>query len=122
MSIIRFYIDEDAMRNAFVTALRAAGLDVVTVGDVKRFGYSDADQLTWASQQGRVFYTFNVKDFSLLHTKALAQGVSHAGIVVVPRQGYAIGEQLRGLCNLASRCSAEDVANQLIYLSQYLEP
>lgn len=118
---IRWYIDEDAMRSAFVTALREAGLDVVTVADVDRLGASDAEQLAWATQQSRILYTFNVKDFSLLHTQWLIQGKSHAGIMVVPRQRYSIGEQLRGLRNLTVKRSAEEMVNQLVYLSNYLK-
>ncbi|MGB7085887.1 MAG: DUF5615 family PIN-like protein [Phormidesmis sp.] len=121
MSQIHWYIDEDAMRNAFVGALREARLDVTTAADVNRLGASDADQLAWAAQQGRVLYTFNVKDFSLLHTQWLSQGKNHVGIVVVPRQRYSIGEQLRGLMNLTGNRSAEDMINQLIYLSNYLK-
>jgi hypothetical protein len=116
MAQIRWYIDEDAMRNAFVGALRDAVVDVVTVADVDRLGATDAEQLAWATDQGRVLYTFNVKDFSLLHSQWLAHDKNHAGIVVVPRQRYSIGEQVRGLMNLADRCLAEDMVNQLVYL------
>ncbi|MGF1571337.1 MAG: DUF5615 family PIN-like protein [Nodosilinea sp.] len=122
MSRIRFYIDEDAMRSAFVKALQRAGLDVVTVADGHRWGDSDASQLAWATQQGRVLYTFNVKDFCFLHTQWLTQKESHAGIVVVPRQHYSIGEQIRGLLGLVNSLSAEAMVNQLVYLSNYLEP
>lgn len=121
MSPIRFYIDEDAMRKAFISALRKAKLDIVTVADVNRFGCSDKDQLAWATQQGRVLYSFNVKDFSLLHTKILTQGNSHAGIVVVPRQRYSIGNQLQGLVRLSHSRSAEKMINQLVFLGNYLD-
>ncbi|MGB3612227.1 MAG: DUF5615 family PIN-like protein [Elainellaceae cyanobacterium] len=121
MAQLRWYIDEDAMRKAFVGALREAELDVVTVADADRFGATDVDQLAWAADQGRVLYTFNVRDFSLLHTQWLTQGKSHAGIVVVPRQRYSIGEQVRGLMSLVNYCSAEDMVNQLVYLSNCLK-
>lgn len=122
MAQICWYIDEDAMRRHFINALLAAGLDVVTVADANRFGMSDADQLAWATEQDRVLYTFNVKDFSLLHTQWLSRGRSHSGIVVVPRQRYSIGDQLRGLLNLTKHLSAEDMVNRLVYLSNYLKP
>lgn len=120
MSQLRFYIDEDAMRNAFVAALREAELDIVTVADVDRLGYSDNDQLAWATEQGRALYSFNVRDFSRLHTKIMTVGKSHAGIIVVPRQRYSIGDQLGGLLNLSKSCTAEDLVNQLIFLGNYL--
>ena len=116
MSQLRFYIDEDAMRNAFVSALRQADLDIMTVADADRLGYSDKDQLDWATEQGRALYSFNVRDFSRLHSEILIQGKSHAGIIVVPRQRYSIGDQLRGLLNLSKSYTAEDVLNQLIFL------
>jgi hypothetical protein len=120
MAQICFYIDEDAMRNSFVNALRNANLDVITVAEVDRLGYSDTEQLDWATEQHRVLYSFNVKDFSVLHNQRLTQDNSHAGIIVVPRQRYAIGEQLRGILNLANSLSAEEMVNQLIYLSNYI--
>jgi len=51
MSQIKLYFDEDALQNALVIALRNANIDVVTVGDVSRFGFSDEEQLIW--QQNR---------------------------------------------------------------------
>jgi Domain of unknown function (DUF5615) len=117
---ISFYIDEDAMRGSFVSVLRNAGLDVVTAAEAGRLGYSDVEQLDWATKQNRVLYSFNVKDFASLHNQLLVQGSSHAGIVVVPRQRYSIGEQLRGLLNLTNALSVEETVNQLLYLSNYL--
>jgi hypothetical protein len=120
MAQLCFYIDEDAMRNAFVSALQDANLDIVTVADVGRFGLSDADQLAWATEQGRAMYSFNVKDFSRLHTQTLTIGKSHAGIIVVPRQRYSIGDQLRGLLNLSKSKTAEDLVDQLVFLGNHL--
>lgn len=117
---IRFYIDEDAMRSAFVATLRDAALDIVTVADVDRLGYSDTDQLAWATEQGRVLYSFNVRDFSRLHTEILTNGQSHAGSVVAPRQRYSIDTQLRGLLALSKSRTAENMVNQLVFLGNYL--
>ncbi len=120
MTQIRFYIDEDAMRNSFVNALRNSGLDVLTVAEVGRLGESDATQLNWATEQNRILYSFNVKDFSSLHHQLLAQGVSHAGIIVVPSQRYSVGEQLRALLNLTNSLTTEQMVNRLVFLSNFL--
>lgn len=120
MARVRFYIDEDAMRAAFIRALRQAGLDVTTVAEANQLGRTDAEQLAWAAAQGRVLYTFNVKDFSLLHRQWLMQEKSHAGIVAAPRQQYAIGEQRQGLIALAQSLPAEAMVNQLVYLGRFL--
>jgi hypothetical protein len=91
------------------------------VSEVDRVGYSDAEQLAWAVEQGRVIYTFNVRDFCQLHHEYLARGASHAGIIVAPRQDYSIGQQLRAVQNLLKLTSAETMINQLVFLSNYFE-
>ena len=52
MSQICFYLDEDTINAALVKALRNANLNVVTVADADRLGYSDEEQLIWATEQG----------------------------------------------------------------------
>ena len=60
MSQICFYLDEDTINAALVKALRNANLNVVTVADAGRLGYPDEEQLIWATEQGRVIYSFNI--------------------------------------------------------------
>jgi hypothetical protein len=118
--ILSLYLDEDAQRTAFLTALRKSNFDVVTVSEMGRVGYSDPEQLAWAAEQNRTIYTFNTRDFCQLHSEYLAAEKIHAGIIVVPRQGYSIGQQLQGIQNLATSITAETLANQLLFLSNYL--
>jgi hypothetical protein len=59
MSQVRLYLDEDTLRKAFVQTLRENGIDVVTVSDTNNLGRIDEEQLIWATEQGRVIYTFN---------------------------------------------------------------
>lgn len=121
MSKIRFFLDEDTIKASLIQALRNADLDVVTVADVGRLGYSDEDQLLWAIEQKRVIYSFNIGDFCRLHRNFMVQEISHTGIILVSQQQYSIGQQLRGLLKLASQYSAEDMVNQLLFLSYYIE-
>jgi flavorubredoxin len=79
-------------------------------------GQSDAVQLEYAAMQGRVIYTFNVGHFCQLHAEYLATDKTHAGIVVVYRQRYTVGEQMRKLLRLAETQSAEDMRNCLHFL------
>ena len=113
---IRLYVDEDAMARALVKGLRARGVDITTVFDEEMLARSDAEQLEYAVQQGRVFYTFNVGHFCRLHKEYIAQGKSHAGIIVVYRQRYSIGEQIRRLLNLITTTSAEEMKDNLQFL------
>lgn len=117
---MRLYLDEDAQRGRLVAALRNSNVDVMTVSEVGRRGYSDPQQLLWAKEQERVLYSFNVKDFSHLNNRLLNEENTHAGMIVVPRQRYLVGEQLRGLLTLMAARSAEDLIAQLVYLSNYI--
>ena len=113
---LRLYIDEDAMSRVLIRGLRSRGINVTTVLDEERVGQSDASQLEFAAQRGLVIYTFNVGDFCALHKEYLTKEKRHSGIVVVYRQRYTIGEQLRLLLKLANSRSADEMTNQLVFL------
>lgn len=113
---IRLYVDEDAMARAVVFGLRARGVDVRTVLEEGMSEKDDIDQIEHATQQGRAIYTFNVRHFCQLHTEYIAQGKSHAGIIVVYRQRYSVGEQIRQLSNLINAKSAEEMRDNLHFL------
>ena len=104
------------MARSLVRGLRARGIDVLTVHEAGLSGEVDPVQLEYASEHQRVLYTFNVGDFYRLHTEYLSQGRSHCGIVVVHRQRYSIGEQVRGLSGLTSSMTAEEMRDALIFL------
>ncbi len=116
MSVVRLYIDEDAMAHALIQGLQARGIDVTTVLSANREGQTDVAQLRFASQENRAIYTFNVGDFCQLHNSFLTQGETHSGIIVVHRQRYGIGEQIKKLAQLVSNRTAEDLCNDLLFL------
>jgi Domain of unknown function (DUF5615) len=119
MSLIRLFIDEDSMDNRFVRALRARRVDITTVGEIGTTSFSDEEQLVLATNQQRVLYTFNVGDFCKLHSAYMAKGQTHSGIIV-SLQDYSIGEQIRRVLKLMTIRSAEDMVNQLVFLSAYV--
>ena len=121
MSQIRFYIDEDSVEKSLIAAFRKAGLDVVTVTDVNRQSYCDEDQIIWATEPKRVIYSYNRRDFCRLQSEFLAVERNHAGIVLLQQQRYSVGQQLQGLLNLVATLSAEEMVNQLVFLSAYIE-
>lgn len=120
MSKILLYVDEDAMKRDFVEALRARNADVLTVSDVGMLHKSDEDQLTWATDNARVVFSFNTKDFYRLHTLRLEQGASHAGIILAPQQRYGIGDLMRGVLKLIHACSAEEMIGKVEFLSSWV--
>lgn len=80
---------------------------------------SDEDHLQHATRDGRVLYSFNIRDYSLLHDRWLAGGKAHAGIVLARQQRYSIGEQLRRLLQLLNVKSAQEMMSSLEYLSTW---
>lgn len=116
MSQIRLLIDEDAQHRGLAPALRARGVDVVTVHELGMLGADDEVILAQAAAASRTIYTFNASDFFRLHTQFTQQGRAHAGIIIVPRQRYSVGEQLRRLFALINSRSAEGMINQVAFL------
>lgn len=82
-------------------------------------GRSDEDHLRRAAGDGRVLYSFNIKDFCLLHGHWISTGRQHSGIVIGFQQRYSIGEQLRRLLHLLNRKTAEEMLLRLEYLSAW---
>ncbi|WP_071189881.1 DUF5615 family PIN-like protein [Trichormus sp. NMC-1] len=118
MSLMKLFIDEDSMDQRFIKALRARGVDVITVAEVETISSSDKEQLILATELQRVFYTFNVGDFCQLHSSYIEEQHSHGGIII-SSQDYSIGEQMRRVLKLMADKSAEDMINQLVFLSAY---
>ena len=79
-------------------------------------GRGDEEQLAFATSKDRTIYTFNVADFCRLHAEYMAQSKRHAGIIVVPRQRYSVGDQIRGLLELQRARTTEQMQNRLIFL------
>jgi DNA-binding transcriptional MerR regulator len=120
VSQIRLYLDEDILERSLIKALRNAGIDVSTTAEANNLSCTDEEQLIWATAQGRVIYTFNVGDFCYLHKIYMEQGRNHSGIVM-GKQSYSIGEQLRGFLKLISLKTAEEMICQQQFLVNYLD-
>ena len=113
---IRLYLDEDSMDKALLQALRARGVDVTTTLEAGMIEREDHEHLDFATAQGRVLYSFNVGDFSRLHSISLAEDKSHAGIVLARQQHYAVGEQMRRLLKLMASTRADEMTNRVEFL------
>jgi uncharacterized protein with PIN domain len=116
---IRLYFDEDSMRHSLVRALRSRGVDVLTALDVGMIERPDEEHLIYASTHGRVLCTSNVADFCRLHGEFIAQGRSHAGIILIAQQRFSVGEQMRRLVRLLATKSSGDMQTQVEFLSAW---
>ncbi|MBE9036238.1 DUF5615 family PIN-like protein [aff. Roholtiella sp. LEGE 12411] len=121
MSQIRLYMDEDSTARSLVLALQNRGVDVITSLSLNRLGYTDEEQLRWATEQGLVLYSSNIRDFYRLHTDFLSKEQFHAGMILVQQQRYSVGEIMRGILSLIVANSAEKMQNKVEFISTWIE-
>lgn len=79
----RFLTDEDVSPRVAEIG-RGMGLDVVSVRDAGRLGWSDDDQLRAAAREERIFVTYNRDDYILLTRRFFQDREPHAGVLIVP--------------------------------------
>jgi predicted nuclease of predicted toxin-antitoxin system len=114
---IKLYLDEDTISRALIRALRARGVDIVTTQEAELMGVPDDEQLAYATAQGRVIFTFNTRDYAVLHTEYLLKQQTHAGIIVSDQ--VQVGLLVRRLLKLLDAKSAEEMQNWLEFLSSW---
>ncbi|MBO1346915.1 MAG: DUF5615 family PIN-like protein [Hormoscilla sp. GUM202] len=122
MSQIRLYMDEDSTSRSLRLALQNRGVDVITTLNVNRLKYPDEEQLRWATEQGRVLYSSNIRDFYRLHATFLLEGWEHSGIILVQQQRYSIWVLMRAILTLIARRSAAEMVNQVVFIRDWIEP
>jgi predicted nuclease of predicted toxin-antitoxin system len=79
---LRFLLDEDLPPRAAEIG-RGLDLDVASVHELDRRGYTDREQLLFAAKEGRVFVTRDRKDFVELTLDFYRAGVPHPGVLIV---------------------------------------
>lgn len=81
---MRALLDEQ-LSPEIAVLLRKAGCDVVAVAERNDLiGSSDRVVLEVARSEDRTVITNNIKDFRPLAAERLAQGLTHAGLILVP--------------------------------------
>jgi len=113
MDKIRVYLDEDVHKKV-ATALRLRGYDVISAHEIKKWGISDREQLEFAISQKRAIFTFNVRDYIILHRQYLKHNKKHYGIII-SRQ-LTLTETINRLAFLLLRYESEILVNQLVWL------
>ena len=112
---IKLYLDEDAQRRDLIQALRARQIDVETASDAKLLAQTDKVHLQYATNQGRVIFTFNRGDYFQLHTEWLNNNQPHSGIIVSNQLGTGI--ILRRLLQLIDAKTSDDMLDWFEFLS-----
>jgi len=97
--------------------LRDRGFDCVSTQEAANRGSVDSEQLIFATGQGRVILTFNVKDYVVLAQECAATARLHSGIIVSDHLPFR--ELLKRTLLLLQRHANQDVTNTLLWLQDY---
>ncbi len=111
-------VDEDTQAMLLVQKLRAAGHDVLTVGEAGCSGRADPDVFAHAIEQQRVLLTRNCNDFRALH----GTGIPHAGIIAIYQhaeisKNLSYNDIVGALANLEA--TDLSLSGQFVVLNQY---
>jgi Domain of unknown function (DUF5615) len=80
---VRLFLDAHVSGRRIATALREQH-DVRAADEERELDGSDDERLlAFATEQGRIMVTFNVKDFARITTERAAAGKSHAGCLLI---------------------------------------
>lgn len=111
---VRYYLDRNPPRAVKLGLLRR-GIDVIDTDDDGTATLRDEALLMRASALGRVIFTHD-EDFLAISARWHAEGREHGGIVYVHMHRLSIGDMVRELERLATRATAEQLANSVVYL------
>ena len=109
---LRYLLDED-LSYRVAEGLRLRQVDALSVHEIGRAnrGIPDAEQVAYATSEGRVLVTYNRADYQALDGQWRALGRGHAGILwcserTIPRR--AIGGLVRALEAAAAEYASLD--------------
>jgi hypothetical protein len=112
----RLHLDADASIKALVRALAELGHDVTrTPNDWMPFDASDRAQLLGATAQGRVLFTFNVRDYLTLAKKH----PRHGGILLATQSRWPLAELTAALDRALSETDESDWRGRVRWLNDF---
>lgn len=112
--MLKAYADEHVVFPV-VQALRARGVDVVTVQDRNRQGAGDAELLEEALREQRVMLT-NDRDFLVLAAERAGKREAFAPILFWPQQRRLIGQVVRSIIREVSQGDYSGACNRVYFL------
>ncbi|MBI4631034.1 MAG: DUF5615 family PIN-like protein [Chloroflexi bacterium] len=115
---VAVYADAD-VHGDLAAEIRARGYDAVSALEKGQRYLNDEPQLEYATSEGRAILTHNQRHFEPLHRKWLSEGRNHAGIILSVQ--IPIGELLKRMLRLLDQVTADEMRNNLRYLSDFAE-
>lgn len=112
----RLHLDADTSIKALHQTLEARGHDITrTPTDWMPRDASDEAQLLGATAQGRILFTFNVRDYIPLARRH----PGHAGIVLAAQRSWDLSDLIAALDRLLSETDAGEWRGQVRWLNQW---
>lgn len=113
---MRLLLDE-MYPTALAEALRKAGIDTVTVADLRLAGAPDREVFAAAQATGRAVLTENVADFTRLAAEQATSGGHHAGLLIALSTRFSRRPNGRKPLLAAIRAVAgETLGDRVVYL------
>ncbi|OQX09951.1 MAG: hypothetical protein BWK80_46325 [Desulfobacteraceae bacterium IS3] len=110
---IKLFLDED-VHFGLASALQKRGYDAVHVSGLNLKGKADEEQLRYAAELERCLFSFNVRDFIILHYEWLQHGHEHFGIIVSKQ--FPIAQTFSSLLKKLQCLSQESMKNHIEFL------
>jgi hypothetical protein len=116
MGDVKLHLDADTSIKSLQAALLVRGLDVTrTPNDWMPLNASDEQQLLGATAQGRVIFTFNIRDFLAL----AAHYPRHGGILLAAQIAWTLPALMAALTRALTETAPEDWIGQTRWLSNW---
>lgn len=116
MTNVRLHLDADTSMRALQQALTERGHDVTrTPTEWAPLDATDEQQLLGATAQGRVIFTFNIRDFQYLATRY----PHHAGIVMAAQRSWRLPTLIRALDRLLTETDNAFWSGQVQWLNRW---
>ncbi len=118
MAEVKLHLDAEPSMKSIYTALLARGLDVTrTPNSWMPLDASDEQQLLGATAQGRVVFTFNIRDFLALAERYPRYG----GILLAAQTAWTLPRLINALTRALTETRSEDWSGQVRWLSDWRE-
>ena len=94
--------------------VRARGFRVTTTQEAGHIGSADAEQLAFATGEGKTILTHNRVDFEALARSYFEDKKHHSGIIIAVRRHPK--ELARRVLTLLNSLTADEIENQIRYI------
>jgi predicted nuclease of predicted toxin-antitoxin system len=111
---MRLYLDEN-VPVILASLLSAHGVDCLTAQEAGNLSLSDEEQLVFTTNERRVLFTFNRRDFLELAKQWHVAGRTHTGIIL--SKEFAPSELVRRFRHLLIHHKDQDLTNKVLWLA-----